>query len=112
MKENEAIDVLQYLLGHENAVDKGTLDATNCLNSQEKEALKLILEENQQYRAIGTVEECRTAVERMKPKKGIPYTSSNNHKFVECPNCHKDMDLYYDFCQHCGQAVEWGKKKS
>ena len=27
------------------------------------------LEEIQQYRAIGTVEECRVAVEKMKPKK-------------------------------------------
>lgn len=53
MSENECIDILQYLLGYENAVDKGELDTPNNLNSQEKEALRMILEEIQQYREIG-----------------------------------------------------------
>lgn len=57
MTENEAINTLQYLLGYENAVDNGELEASNNLNSQEKEALQFILEEYEQYRAIGTVEE-------------------------------------------------------
>ena len=64
-----------------------------------------------EYSAIGTVEEFKALKEKNTPKKGIPYTSSNNHKFVECPNCHKDMDLYYDYCQYCGQLVDWGKSK-
>ena len=70
------------------------------------------LEEIQQYRAIGTVEEFKALKEKSEPKKGIPYSSVKNHKFVECPNCHKDMDLYYDFCQYCAQAVDWGKTKT
>ena len=65
-----------------------------------------------EYQAIGTIEEFKALKEKNTPKKGIPYTSSNNHKFVECPGCHKDMDLYYDFCQHCGQSVDWGKTKT
>lgn len=65
------------------------------------------LEEIQQYREIGTVDECREARERQKKKRGIPYNSGKNHKLVECPNCHKDMDLYYEYCHHCGQAVDW-----
>ena len=66
----------------------------------------------QKFESIGTIEEFKALKEKNTPKKGIPYTSSNNHKFVECPSCHKDMDLYYDFCQHCGQSVDWGKSKN
>lgn len=40
------------------------------------EIAKQALEEIQQYREIGTVEECREAVEKQKPKKPIPI----NHK--------------------------------
>ena len=63
MTENEAMSVLHYLLGCENAVDAGEIDEHNCLNSQEKEALKFILEEIQQYRAIGTVEDLKSMKE-------------------------------------------------
>ena len=62
MTENECIETLQYLLGYENAVDKGELDTPNNLNSQEKEALRMILEEIKAYRAIGTVEEMQKSV--------------------------------------------------
>ena len=63
MTENECIETLQYLLGYENAVDKGELDTPNNLNSQEKEALRMILEEIQQYRAIGLTPELIEAMQ-------------------------------------------------
>lgn len=66
MTENECVETLQYLLGYENAVDAGEIDEHNCLNSQEKEALKFILEEIQQYRTIGTIEEFKALKEHMK----------------------------------------------
>lgn len=46
MTSDEALEVLGYLLGHEKAVDSGEMeDVQNCLNSQEQEALKVILSE-------------------------------------------------------------------
>ena len=57
MTENEAINALNFLVGYEDAVDKGEIDAPNNINSQEKEALKFILDEIQKYRELGTVEE-------------------------------------------------------
>lgn len=60
MTVEEALEVLGYLLGHEKAVDSGEMeDVQNCLNSQEQEALKVVLSEIQQYRTIGTVSEFR-----------------------------------------------------
>ena len=69
-----------------------------------------MLEELLAYRAIGTVEECRDAVERMKPKKML--NSGERIPFSwYCPNCREELtdDGYkYDdeCCYHCGQAID------
>lgn len=63
------------------------------------------------YKEIGTIEECRTAVERMKPKKA---KVSRKHHEAYCPNCNyviSDdefylLDDYTHYCKDCGQAVK------
>ena len=47
------------------------------------------------------------ALKKQVNQKGIPYNSAKCHKFVECPECNKDMDKYYNHCHHCGQKVDW-----
>lgn len=69
------------------------------------------------YSAIGTVEECRTAVERMKPKK--PYIQQVEvDDCFECPSCDsfigyvsdcKDEHYQVGFCCNCGQALDWSE---
>lgn len=69
------------------------------------------IEELERYRAIGTVEECRTAVERMKPKKA---KGSRRCQQASCPNCNTVvlddefwmLDEYTYYCENCGQAVK------
>lgn len=53
MTENEAISVLKMIEAH------------GIITNQAKETAIKALEEIQQYRSIGTVEECQTAVEKM-----------------------------------------------
>ena len=74
------------------------------------------LEEIQQYRKIGTVEECREAVEKQKAKKPIPinykdYTDKiNNAEFLKdsylCPNC-KTVLRSGSYCSRCSQKLCW-----
>lgn len=109
MTESEAIEEL------ETSRNLAKMCTQNSERKREIESYEMAikaLKEIQACRAIGTIEEFKALKEKATPKKGIPYTSSNNHKFVECPSCHKDMDLYYDFCQYCGQSVDWGKSKT
>lgn len=47
-----------------------------------KGRIQYLEEQNAQYKEIGTVEECRAAVERMKPKKPIDHVM-----FGDCPYC-------------------------
>ena len=74
------------------------------------------LEEIQKYRTIGTVEECRTAMERQIPKKpmyeGDGYDDSGSLIYDTwiCPNCGERYEVDYDdydFCANCGQAIDW-----
>ena len=88
MTEQEAISVLKMIETH------GSLP-TNAKD----EAIKA-LEEVQQYRAIGTVEECRVAVDKMKPKK----TAIEAIKVHICPVC--GFSGIYDYCGNCGQRVQ------
>lgn len=67
------------------------------------------LEELQQYKTTGTVEECREARERQRAKKSIK--DEYNHDC--CPNCgwivYQDGwgGRYLPHCENCGQAISW-----
>ena len=73
-----------------------------------REAYERDCEELEQYRAIGTVEECREAVEKQKPKPCEFYGDEEvGNSF--CPNCGEDLydlqDCGFCNCPYCGQAV-------
>lgn len=68
------------------------------------------LEEVQQYRKIGTVEECREAVEKQKAKK--PEASDSDFDYYKCPVCGEyiwatDNINEHNYCLNCGQAIKW-----
>lgn len=68
------------------------------------------IEELKQYRAIGTVNECKEAAEKQKAKKPI------RNDLCTCPKCETYNEIIkkrrntvnYDivYCWHCGQAIE------
>ena len=61
-------------------------------------------EELKQYRAIGTPEECRAAVEKQTAKKVIKYADGTEH----CPACDCDNSCVgYGVCIDCGQKLDW-----
>ena len=74
------------------------------------------LKEIQQYREIGTVEECREAVEKQKAKKCV-IDSCPDHTHYKCPSCGKihlsrykhgcpNLGRIPRFCEYCGQAID------
>ena len=72
------------------------------------EVVVKILREFMAYREIGTVEECRKAVEKQKPKPCEFYGDEEDGKLV-CPNCGEDLwdlkECGFDNYPYCGQAV-------
>lgn len=103
MTENEAINQIEGQL------------TFNELNREAKSMAIKALEEIQQYHAIGTVEECRAAVEKQKVKRpdyeGDGY--ADGHLVYDtwiCPNCSKHYEVdydNYDYCPDCGQKLDW-----
>ena len=97
MTESEAIEELKYDC---NELGKAIPCDTSWGKSFENAYAMAInaLEEIEQYRTIGTVEECRAAVEM---QTAIPRELIEGKYF--CPKCHNLMP-YPGYCG-CGQKV-------
>lgn len=110
MDENKAIKIIKQEMGWESK--------SSTLRAFEK-AIKA-LEEVQQYRQIGTVEECREAVEKQTARKGIRekikkgYNRGMHHYY--CPVCCEKGDLRNKYnvglyCSDCGQKLDWSDEE-
>lgn len=67
------------------------------------------LEEVQQYRSIGAVEECQEAVERNKALKPQEILLHTGRKGFECRNCGNELStngFESSYCHWCGQRLE------
>lgn len=65
-----------------------------------------------EYQAIGTVEQCRTAVERMKPKKPTNIAMVKDRKICvgrigKCPCCGSAVAEDNFTCKDCFQVLDW-----
>lgn len=91
-----------------------------CLQcAEEHEQLAEWLEELQQYREIGTVVECREAVDKYRAKRptyeGDGYAPDGTFVWDEwiCQNCGTRYEVDYDdydYCPNCGQAIDWSEE--
>ncbi len=132
MTENEAIEKLHAYLECESRRAKIVSCNESCDDCElcymqgtgaehitsVKTAIKA-LEEVQQYHQIGTVEECREAVEKQTAKKpdyeGDGFSDGQLvYDTWICPCCGKhyevDCDRYY-YCQNCGQHIDWSDEE-
>lgn len=67
----------------------------------------IILSALEQYRSIGTVEECREAMERQRAKKYIKGRVFKTLGYYQCPICGGLLMSKENFCDNCGQAIDW-----
>ncbi len=109
MTEKEAISYLEIEKISAEETSVGKIKIQMC-----EEAIKA-LREVQEYREIGTAEECREAVEKQKPKspdyEGDGYADGEMvYDTWICPNCRGRYEVDYDdydYCQKCGQKLDW-----
>ena len=119
MKPEEAILMMR------NRIDTASEIAGKGTDGKAFEDMEMAIEalkEIQQYREIGTVEECREAVEKQKPQKpkdslkidpvideNGAYVDADVTVYLICPNCGEmiGIDESCDkFCRECGQAID------
>ena len=93
-------------IGKDNMVISSS-DLMTILNSDS--------EELKQYKEVGTVEECRVAVEKMKPKKPIfKFEYEDGRQFYDCPVCktyvmHAGVQSKERYCSNCGTKLDWSE---
>lgn len=103
MTENAAITRMRY------RIDTATDIAGRGSDGKAYEDMEMAinaLEEIQQYRAIGTVEEYWEAREKQWVKDIIHNPDGGVDKDWLCPTCGKFCSPYSKHCQNCGQAVK------
>ena len=102
----------------ETAVDQAVENAVSILEKHEGIDIgdpyksRLLTDEDvdkwEAYKAIGTPDECRTAVEKQRLKKPIQITSTKmDGKIGKCPCCGSIIGEDMIWCDDCGQKLDW-----
>ena len=112
MTENEAIKSIKSGICNEIGTAKYCHD--NCMHGVENCAYSMAiqaLEEIQQYRAIGTIEELKALKEKNVAKKPNKVDRKRDedgflYKIGECPCCGKLVTDGRECCD-CGQKLDW-----
>lgn len=102
---------------------KNTDECDNCIYcysqgnfGEQKKAFETAiqaLEEIQQYKAIGTVEELQALKDKSVAKKPIyKFQYEDGRKFHDCPRCgsyvtHAYEQDHVEYCNCCGQHLDW-----
>ena len=121
MKASEAIEKLKNMRLYMQIEDKNNDCKFTEDDYKANEMAIRALEEVQQYRAIGTPEECRAAVEKQKAKKPImkQYFEDLEDEYLCCPTCGEiltdripaDNKTFYFHCMNCGQKFDWSDEE-
>lgn len=110
MTENEAIARIRY------RIDTATHNIGKGFDGKAYEDMEIAikaLEENQQYREIGTVDECKETREKQIGKKPQmvdvqPYFRKHYANKYSCPLCHQKIVIHQQkYCSYCGQKLDW-----
>ena len=112
MTESEAIEKLKNMRLFMQIIDKNSEHKFAEDDYKTNDMAIKALEEVQQYREIGTLEECRTAREKQIPKKPIK-SEKQVIRYVNtycCPICNLEFTGtgIAKWCYHCGQKLDWG----
>lgn len=80
-------------------------------NYKELCQMALVSEEVKQYRAIGTPEECRAAMEKQTDEKPTAVLGIFGGTGYECKNCGSNVCYGDEYCRWCGQKLDWGDEE-
>lgn len=109
MTENEAIKELHGIRPRGGIIPQKRAEALDV-------AIQA-LEEVQQYRQIGTPEECRAWKEKQSANKVISFDYNNGTVNYGCPVCKRKIiskidgkwcgGTFNEYCDRCGQKLDW-----
>lgn len=120
MEEKANVEIKKTIDSLEFLIDEDCSDTQFDYIEEIKSVIKA-LTELQQYHAIGTPEECRTAREKQMPKKPImkQLFKYMEERYLCCPTCGGiltdripgDNKTFYFHCMNCGQKLDWSDEE-
>ena len=96
---------INRLISYIRSCREANIDCTVTIDKRLTHGVLNALQEIQQYREIGTVEECREARETQTPNK--PKDGLYGHGYFACGSCKNPLDGDESYCPQCGQAIRW-----
>ena len=81
----------------------------SCDHTKQSDMAKMVIfamNELQQYKQLGTLEEVRDAVERKQAKKPSLMLGIYGRVY-ECKECGNELEMYSKYCPFCGQKQDW-----
>lgn len=112
MDYQEAIEELKSLKEHcFDMIDKEDKDSVWIKDCEALSVAISAMQELQEYKQLGTLEEVRDAVEKQKERKPIKQKESRI-RYTDgyiCPRCGGGFTGtgIADYCYHCGQKILW-----
>lgn len=106
MTEDKAIKRMRYRIDTATDVIGKGVDGRAY---EDMEMAIKALEEIQEYKKIGTVEECRKAMKKQERKRNIKGKIFESLGYYQCPTCGGLLMRNEKFCSECGQAIELAK---
>jgi len=79
-------------------------------NEQAKEMLqghKELIKEVAPTLFVNALEVALEAIEKQIPKKVEGHRDCCSYKFYKCPSCKTDLIMRSQYCDKCGQRLEW-----
>ena len=116
MTPEEAIEILEKKKEYSERITDNFLSHSRGEIKDANETIEMCdmaisaLKEIQQYREIGTVEECRESVKKQKAKKPLGGADINGNEYMICRECSaivEDGEWRAMYCPDCGQAIQW-----
>ena len=109
----ELKEILQEELRRKNYEGQGERDCKEIALDFDRAIQSL--QEVEQYRALGTVEELKEAMEKQVAKK--PIEDNTSYSGYKCPTCNSNIYQLRSHnicktphCIFCGQALKWGEE--
>lgn len=107
--KNEKECVLRNINGCDRNCGKCDLVMEDSIIINAYDSAIMALSEIQKYQAIGTVEECRAAMEKQRAKKPIKIAPCKSVNYFKCSSCGNFLSIDKPFCEECGSAVDWSE---
>lgn len=111
MTEKDLAEDYRMVLHEAKSMGCNKIKALHNIPLKNMEMIVQALEEVQQYREIGTPEECREAVEKQTDEKPTAVLGIFGGTEYECKNCGSDVCYGDEYCRWCGQKLDWSDEE-